>query len=307
MIQGKGSTTETLSVEEVQQLIALACDPLPIDGKRVLVIIPDGTRTAPIPLIFRLLYEQLGRRAAQLDYLIALGTHPPMTGEAIDRLVGVSASEREEHYPNLHIFNHHWSQPEMLETIGVISRQEAARLTGGLLAGDVPITLNKLIFEYDQLIICGPVFPHEVAGFSGGAKYLFPGISGPEIIDFTHWLGALVTSMHTIGVKDTPVRRVINRAAEFVNRPVLCLALVVRDQEIHGLYSGPLVEAWSQAADLSASIDIITVQQPFKRVLSIPSPIYDDMWTAAKAMYKTEPAIADGGEVIIYAPHITEI
>ncbi len=307
MIQGKGSTTETLSVEEVQQLIALACDPLPMDGKRVLVIIPDGTRTAPIPLIFRLLYEQLGRRAAQLDYLIALGTHPPMTGEAIDRLVGVSASEREEHYPNLRIFNHHWSQPEMLETIGVISRQEAARLTGGLLAGDVSITLNKLIFEYDQLIICGPVFPHEVAGFSGGAKYLFPGISGPEIIDFTHWLGALVTSMHTLGVKDTPVRRVLNRAAEFVNRPVLCLALVVRDQEIHGLYSGPLAEAWSQAADLSASIDIITVQQPFKRVLSIPSPIYDDMWTAAKAMYKTEPAIADGGEVIIYAPHITEI
>src|SRR5258708_37269659 len=88
---------------------------------------------------------------------------------------------------------------------------------------------------------------------------------------------------------------------------MLYLALVVQNQEIHGLYSGPLVEAWSQAADLSASIDIITVQQPFKRVLSIPSPIYDDMWTAAKAMYKTEPAIADGGEVIIYAPHITEI
>src|SRR5260370_7860799 len=127
MIQGKGSTTETLSVEEVQQLIALACDPLPIDGKRVLVIIPDGTRTAPIPLIFRLLYEQLGRRAAQLDYLIALGTHPPMTGEAIDRLVGVSAGEREEHYPNLRIFNHHSSQPETLETIGLIPPTPAAR------------------------------------------------------------------------------------------------------------------------------------------------------------------------------------
>src|SRR5260221_5440671 len=307
MIQGKGSTTETLTVEDVQELIALACDPLPLDGKRVLVIIPDGTRSAPIPLIFRVIYDRLARRVTQLDYLTARGTHPPMTEEAIERLVGVRASERAEHYPNVRIFTHHWAQPEMLETAGVISRREAAHLTEGLLAEDVPVTLNRLILEYDRLIICGPVFPHEVAGFSGGAKYLFPGISGPEIIDFTHWLGALVTSMHTIGVKDTPVRRVINRAAEFVNRPVLCLALVVRDQEIHGLYSGPLVEAWSQAADLSASIDIITVQQPFKRVLSIPSPIYDDIWTAAKSMYKTEPAIADGGEVIIYAPHITEI
>src|SRR5213596_410266 len=124
MISGKGSTTAILTTEDVQQLVARACEPLALDGKRVLVIIPDGTRTAPIPLFFRLLYEQLGRRVAQLDYLIALGTHPPMSEDAIDRLVGVPAHERAEHYPNVHIFNHHWAQPEMLKTIGVISRQE---------------------------------------------------------------------------------------------------------------------------------------------------------------------------------------
>ncbi len=307
MVLGKGSTTETLTIEDVQQLIAQACDPLPLDGKRVLVIIPDGTRTAPIPLFFSLLYEQLGRRVAQLDYLIALGTHPPMSEEAIDRLVGVPTHVRAERYPDVQIFNHHWSQPEMLKTIGVISRQEAQRLTNGLLVDEVPVTLNRLITEYDQLIICGPVFPHEVAGFSGGAKYLFPGIAGPQIINFTHWLGALVTNMHTIGIKDTHVRRIIHRAAEFVTCPLLCMALVLKDQQLHGLYIGNYAEAWSQAADLSANIDIITVQQPFKRVLSMPSPIYDDLWTGAKAMYKTEPAIADGGEVIIYAPNITEI
>src|SRR5258708_18326462 len=122
----------------------------------------------------------------------------------------------------------------MVENRGGIRRQEAVRLTGGLLAGDVPITLNKLIFEYDQLIICGPVFPHEVAGFSGGAKYLFPGIAGPQIIDFTHWLGALVTSMHTIGVKETPVRRVIHRAAAFVPRPLTCLALLLQEATLRG-------------------------------------------------------------------------
>src|SRR5216684_5608210 len=106
MVLGKGSTTEILTVEDVQQLIAQACDPLPLDGKRVLVIIPDGTRTAPIPLLFRLLYEQFGRRVAQLDYLIALGTHPPMLPEAIDHLVGATAVQRAERYPNVRIFNH---------------------------------------------------------------------------------------------------------------------------------------------------------------------------------------------------------
>jgi lactate racemase len=307
MVLGKGSTTEILSVEKVRQLIAQAFHPLTLDGKRVLVIIPDGTRTAPIPLFFSLFYEQLGRRVKQLDYLIALGTHPPMPEEAIDRLVGIPAHERAKSYPNVQVFNHHWAQPEMLKTIGVISRQEAELLTNGLLVDEVPVTLNRLISEYDQLIICGPVFPHEVAGFSGGAKYLFPGIAGPEIINFTHWLGALVTSMHIIGIKETPVRRIIHRAAEFVTCPLLCIALVLKDRHLHGLYIGNYTEAWNQAADLSAKLNIITVQQPFKRVLSMPSTIYDDLWTAAKAMYKTEPAIADGGEVIIYAPHITEI
>jgi lactate racemase len=307
MVLGKGSTTEIVTDEDVRGLVASACERLPVDGKRVLVIIPDGTRTAPIPLFFRLLYEQLGRRVSQLDYLIALGTHPPMPEEAIERLVGVSAAERAEHYPNVHIFNHHWSQPDMLRTIGTISREEAARLTDGLLVDEVPVTLNRLIFEYDQLIICGPVFPHEVAGFSGGAKYLFPGIAGPDIINFTHWLGALVTSMHTIGVKDTPVRRVIQRAAEFVPTPLLCIAMALQGDALHGLYIGSHTEAWGRAADLSAQLNIITVEKPFQRVLSMPSSMYDDLWTAAKAMYKTEPAIADGGEVIIYAPHISEI
>ncbi len=307
MILGKGSATKILQVEDVRQLLAQACDTLPLDGKRVLVLIPDGTRTAPIPLLFRLLYEQLGRRVVCLDYLIALGTHPAMSEEAIDQLVGVPAAERAEKYPNVSIFNHRWNEPSALQTIGVISRQETAQLTNGLMSAEVPITLNRLIFEYDQLMICGPVFPHEVVGFSGGAKYLFPGIAGPDIIDFTHWLGALVTSMQIIGIKDTPVRRIITRAAEFVTKPLLCLALVLKGSELHGLYIGSHAEAFSAAADLSAQLNIITVPHPFQRVLSMPSQIYDDLWTAAKAMYKTEPAIADGGEVIIYAPHITEI
>jgi nickel-dependent lactate racemase len=298
---------ETLSDARVQELLAQALDPMALDGQRVLAIIPDSTRTAPIPLLFRLLHAQIGRRVARLDYLIALGTHPPMSEDAIDRLVGVSAAERAEHYPTVTIVNHRWDLPEALQTIGTISRAEAARLTDGLLSAEVPVVLNRLIFDYDHLVICGPVFPHEVAGFSGGAKYLFPGIAGAEIINFTHWLGALVTSMHTIGVKDTPVRRVMHRAAEFVQQPILCLALVLKGSALHGLYIGPHRDAWSAAADLSAQLNIITQDRTFRRVLSMPSPIYDDLWTAAKAMYKTEPIVADGGEVIIYAPHINEI
>ncbi len=304
---GNGSITKTLTTNDVQQLVATAFDPLALDGKRVLVIVPDSTRTAPIPLMFHLLYQQIGNRVARLDYLIALGTHPQMSESAIEKLVGESRAERQEKFPKTEIFNHRWDSPDQLHTIGTISRDEIAQITNGLLKDEVPVRLNRLITHYDQLVICGPVFPHEVVGFSGGAKYLFPGIAGAEIINATHWLGALATSMHTIGVKETPVRRVVHRAAEFVKTPVVCITMVLKGDDLHGMYIGSHLEAFNAAADLSGPLNIITVPHAFKRVLSMPSERYDDLWTAAKAMYKTEPAIADGGEVIIYAPHITEV
>jgi nickel-dependent lactate racemase len=307
MLLGKGSAETTLTSDDVHQLLAQTFDGLGLSGKRILAIIPDGTRTAPIPLLFHLLYEQIGRSAARLDYLIALGTHPIMSETAIDALVGVPAAERASLYPNVRIFNHRWDMPEALETVGVLSSEEMNALTGGLVANETPVRLNRLIADYDLLVICGPVFPHEVVGFSGGAKYFSPGIAGADIINATHWLGALVTSMKTIGVKDTPVRRVIHRAAEFVKTPILCLALVLKGQELRGLYCGSYLEAWSAAADLSARLNIVSVPHPFNRVLSMPSTIYADLWTAAKAMYKTEPAIADGGEVIVYGPHLSEV
>jgi nickel-dependent lactate racemase len=186
-----------------------------------------------------------------------------------------------------------------------------------MLVQDLLVTVNRLVFDYDRLIVCGPVFPHEVVGFSGGNKYFFPGISGPEVINFTHWLGALLTSYAIIGAGYTSVRAIIDRAASFIDRPKLCVAPVVSPPvagvdaaqmpPLQGLYIGSPEEAWQAAADLSAQVHIVWVERPFRQVLSIMPTMYDDLWTAAKGMYKMEPAIADGGEVVIYAPHITEI
>jgi nickel-dependent lactate racemase len=307
MFFGKGSVETTLETDDIRQLLAQTFDALSLDGRRVLVIIPDGTRTAPIPLMFRLLYEEIGTKAARLDYLIALGTHPPMSEPAIDALVGVPAAERAARYPGVHIVNHRWDDPAALETLGVISGQEMAQLTGDLVVEETPVRLNRLVDNYDQLILCGPTLPHEAAGFSGGAKYLFPGIAGAEITNAIHWLCALATNLKTTGIKDTATRRLIHRAAESLRTPILCLALVLKDQALHGLYCGSHLEAWSAAADLSARLNIISVERPFKRVLALLPTMYEDLWTGGKGMYKTEPAIADGGEVILYAPHLTEV
>ena len=276
-------------------------------GRRVLVLIPDGTRHAPMPMLFRLLCELLAPMSARLDFMIALGTHPPMGPQAIDRLLGMSEPEREERYPRTTIFNHEWERPEALVRVGTLSASDVEAATDGLLQDAIAVELNRAILDYDHLIISGPVFPHEVAGFSGGAKYVVPGIAGPDVISATHWLGALVSSMHTIGIKDTAVRRLIHRATELVPKPITCIAFVVRGADLSGLWVGGYEDAWSKAVDLSAQLEIVHFDRGFRRVLSMPSPIYDDLWTAAKAMYKTEPAIVNGGEVVIYAPHLKEI
>ena len=305
MVIGKGFTDRYLTDKEAREIVREGLATLPVDGKRVLVIIPDGTRTMPMPLMFDLFEELLSPRAAAMDYLVALGTHQPMTDTQLSKLVGRRVVDGQA--GRSHIFNHQWDNPANFATLGVIPASDIRQITDGLMAQDVPVTLNKLILDYDQLIICGPVFPHEVVGFSGGTKYFFPGIGGPEIINFTHWLGAVITNYKIIGAGYTPVRAVIDRAAAFVDRPTACLGLVVTHEGLAGLYFGSPQEAWQAASALSAQKHIVYVERPFRRVLSVMPEMYDDLWTAAKGMYKMEPAIADGGEVVIYAPHITEV
>lgn len=304
---GIGFLERPITDEEALAVLNEAVGSLPVDGKRVLILIPDGTRTAPVPFFFEAINSAMASRAASITYLVALGTHPPMLPEAIERLIGFPETVWQQRWPNVRVVNHAWQDPSALATIGVLTAAEMDQLTDGLMPRETPIRINRLVLENDLIIVCGPVFPHEVVGFSGGAKYLFPGIAGAEIIDSTHWLGALVTSFHTIGIAETPVRRVIHAAAAKLSAQTACIAFTMQGSAMHGLFIGDMNGAWQAAARLSARLNILTVPHPFHTVLSCPPPMYDELWTAAKAAYKTEPAVADGGEIIIYAPHLKEI
>jgi nickel-dependent lactate racemase len=303
MMLKKADAGGTLSRDDVGAFVAGALSELPIDGKRLLIIIPDGTRTMPMPQLFELLQRNLETRVAVVDYLVALGTHPLMNDAQLTRLVGrevvdgVCGKSR--------IFNHRSDIASTFAEIGTIPAAEVEKISGGILKDAIAVRINRMIFEYDQILICGPVFPHEVAGFSGGNKYLFPGVSGRDMIDQTHWLGALLGSRNIIGTPHTAVREMIDRAAEHVSVPVACFALVLTVDGIRGMFFGSAREAWQGAASLSSECHIEWADRPYRRILSVMPPMYEDMWTAAKGMYKAEPAIEDGGEVIIYAPNVT--
>jgi nickel-dependent lactate racemase len=296
-----GGTGLTLDPGEVRSFVRAEVAGLDLDGRSLCVVIPDGTRNCPLPLLLQAVEEGVDGRASAVTAVVALGTHAPMTDEAIGALVGpVSLPTR----------NHAWWEDDTFTNVGSLPAQLVEKLSGNRLHDSIEVRINRLVVESDVTLIVSPVVPHEVIGFSGGNKYLFPGLSGEDMIDVTHWLGALITSSEIIGTRGiTPVRALVDAAAELVpgERHALC---VVADHDTGGVQSlsfGEPVLAWAAAADVAAETHVEYLGRPVQRVLSVIPTRYPDLWTGAKGFYKVEPVVADGGEVVLYAPHITEI
>ncbi|MGA2766409.1 MAG: lactate racemase domain-containing protein [Spirochaetia bacterium] len=308
MATGSGSETARLSESEIRSIVEAGIPRELTDGRRVLVLTPDPTRTCPLPLMARIVRDIVGTRSSRLDFMVALGTHTVLTDERIDALFGIPRGTRQIVFSGNSFFNHRWDLPSTLRKIGTISAERIDALSGGLFHESVDVVINSAVFDYDLILILGPVFPHEVVGFSGGNKYLFPGISGGEFLHFFHWLGAVVTCPETIGYKATPVRALVDMAATMVPTPRACLAMVVRpDGDLAGLYAGTPEDAWSAAADLSARIHIVYKERSFHTVLGRAPEMYDELWTAGKVMYKLEPVVSEGGSLTIFAPHVKEV
>ena len=296
-----------LSPDQVEQIVAKGLPRTELAGKKILLIVPDATRSCPLGDVFKEVHRQLSGSVKALDVMIALGTHPPMSEEAICDRLEITREERGGRYASVRFLNHEWDNPAALRRIGTLSPKETDELSGGLFSMEVPVDINARLFDYDEIVIIGPVFPHEVVGFSGGNKYLFPGVAGPEILNFFHWLGAVVTNPMIVGHKWTPVRKVVDRAAALLTIPKRCLCMVVEKGVLAGLFVGTPESAWDEASELSRKLHITYKPKPFHTILSCAPAMYDELWVGGKCMYKLEPVLADGGELIIYAPHIHEI
>ncbi len=307
-VVGKGDPGLDLGRDEIEEILSRGIPEEPVRGKRVLVLTPDTTRTCPLPRLVAALRAVVGMAAGRLDFMVALGSHKHLAEEKILALYGIQPSRRAAEFPTTQFLNHRWDLPSTLVKLETIAAEEIEALTGGLFREAVDVDINRTIYEYDLLLILGPVFPHEVVGMSGGNKYLFPGISGGDFLHFFHWLGAVITCWKTIGYKQTPVRQVVDRAAQMVTVPRHCIAMVVGPgNALAGLFVGSPEEAWSHAADLSARLHVVYKPRPYHTVLGEAPEMYDEIWVAGKVMYKLEPVVADGGRLIIYGPHIRTI
>lgn len=309
-VVGQGSATSSLSTPELRAIVEEALGDVRA-GERVLAIIPDRTRDDNTDLLFPMAAQFLARRnVAQFDALVAQGTHGPMTeGQKLAK-IGAGTAE----LPGLgRIFDHQWDNSDELVTLGRLSSAQVNKLTGGLINEPVDVRLNALLAPglYDTVLVFGATMPHEVAGFAGGAKYFFPGVAGPELTHMTHWLGALATIEQVIGRVETPTRRMIEAAAAFVPAEVISFTSVnTRDIDglkTHALFAGDINETLRSAATVSAEVHIKYTGRKYARVLALLDEHYDELWVGGKASYKLGSVIEEGGELIIYAPHLNSI
>jgi lactate racemase len=298
-----------LDDREVERFVRDQLGRLDLDGRSVCLVLPDGTRTCPLPLLIGAVHAALGHRVTRLTALIALGTHAPMTRDQLTAHLDRPGGDLAAAYPGLDVVNHEWWEPDALVSLGTIDSARVATLSEGRLDQPVEVRINRHVVEHDVALVIGPVFPHEVVGFSGGNKYFFPGVAGPEVIDLSHWLGALISSAEMIGtLGTTPVRALIDVAASMIptERHALCLVVTSGSEGLHALAFGTPEAAWEACANISSVTHVRYLDRPMRRVLSVVPTKYQDMWTAAKGFYKVEPVVADGGQVVILAPHITE-
>ncbi len=281
-------------------------------GARLLSIIPDKTRDDNTDILFPIAAEILqGRQISQFDALVAQGTHVPMTDEEKRSKIGAN----ENSVPGLgHVYDHQWNVPEELVTIGELSAARVTELTGGLITKAVPVNLNRRLGPgvYDTVLIFSATVPHEVAGFAGGAKYLFPGVAGPDLTHATHWLGALAGIENVIGRVETPTRHMIEAAADFVAAQIITLNSVITREEdnrlrTHALFAGDFRGAFRRAAEVSREVHIKYTGRKYQRVVALLDEHYDELWVGGKASYKLGGIIEAGGELIIYAPHLRSI
>ncbi|PYR77404.1 MAG: hypothetical protein DMF86_09230 [Acidobacteria bacterium] len=307
---GEGSSAASLGVNEFRRIAAAALAAIPA-GARVLAIVSDRTRDDNTDLLFPVVSQELARRGAkQLDALVAQGTHPPMRDEHKREKIGAGLAE----IPLLgQIFDHHWDRPGELTTIGTLAGSDVRALTGGLIDEPVPVTVNARLAPgvYDAVLVIGATLPHEVAGFAGGAKYFFPGVAGPELTHRTHWLGALATIERVIGRVETPTRRMIEAAAGFISAPVVAFTSVSTRhngaQRTHALFAGDIRDTVRRAAAVSGQVHVRYTGRRYRRVVALLDKHYDELWVGGKASYKLGSIVETGGELIIYAPHLTQI
>ncbi len=300
----KGGVDCDLSPTQLQQLFS---ETLALLGprQRVLVVPPDMTRLhSRAGLLTRYAWEFYGDRLKAI--LPALGTHSAMRPDQLTRMFG--------EIPR-HVFHvHNWRTD--VETLGEVPADFIGEQSEGKLHYSWPAQVNRLISrgDFDLILSLGQVVPHEVVGMANYNKNILIGTGGRDSINRSHYLGAVYGMERIMGRADTPVRKVLNYAAEHFLRhlPIVYGLTVVganpdRTQSVRGLYVGDDAECFHLASALSVQVNFEILDAPIRKAIVFLDPDeFHSTWLGNKAVYRTRMALGDDAELIIMAPGVRE-
>ena len=303
-----GGKASIITTEEKRALLQEALLKLGGIPKKILVIPPDITRLhSNAGELTRILYELWdAANGTTFDILPAIGTHAPMTEPQIAEMYG--------DLPKATYHVHHWRTG--LYHFGEVPSEFIHEVSGGKLDYSIPVAVNRHLVEgdYELIISVGQVIPHEVIGIANGFKNVLVGAGGVEMINKSHFLGAVDGMERLMGRTDTSVRRVLNYAhMHYLKQLGIVYVMSVMDVDtngdriMRGLYIGDDARTFETAAELSRNVNMTFLDEPLEKVVVHLDPReFRSTWLGNKAIYRTRMAMADDGELIIIAPGLRE-
>src|SRR5262252_8045268 len=254
-----GSEQADLSPVEMKQSLFQALRAIG-QRARVLAIPPDLTRFhSRAGDLTRNAWEFYKERLAAI--LPAVGTHASMTPFQVNKMFGG--------IPFKLFHAHNWREDTV--TLGEVPSDYVHSQSEGKLDYTWPVQINRMLAEgdFDLILSIGQVVPHEVIGMANYNKNILVGTGGPDSINRSHYLGAVYGMERIMGRADTPVRRVLNLAAErFLGGLPIVYALTVvgRDEVgstvVRGLFVGDDQECFERAAELSLKVNFDLLPKP---------------------------------------------
>ena len=290
----------------LQEIIQKIIEKHGAQPKRILLLPPDMTRFhSDAGNLTEILYQQLAPQA-HIDIMPTIGTHFPMIAGEIRKMFGTEI-------PLDHFKVHDWKNA--VKVLGEVPAAKIREFSEGALEYPMQVAVNTILFDgkYDLILSIGQIVPHEVIGMANYTKNVCIGVGGRDLINKSHFLGAVYGMEKIMGRINTPVRKAINYAFDTFLRalPIYFLMTVMQKKEtmlvMRGLYCGDDDETFRMAATLSQQVNLDLLDEPLDKVVVYLDPIeFKSTWIGNKAIYRLRMVMADHGELIILAPGLKE-
>jgi len=254
---------------------------------KVAVVIPDGTRALPSDRLLPWLFDELDYLPPEnFTVILGTGTHRPNTPAEIKKIVGPEVAAAYQ------VINHNAYDKDTLAKTGLVNELGTLHW------------MNKEYVQADKRILLGFIEPHFMAGFSGGYKAVFPGVTDIDSIMDYHRPEIIGHPRSTWGnLENNPTQERIRQYGVAVSVDFLINVTLNAQREITGFFCGDVIAAYENGCAFVKETTMTPVEAPFPIVITTNSgyPLDQNLYQSVKGMAAAAEIVAEGGEIVLAA------